>query len=86
MQYGIQWNSLMPFVAHLFRLGGNLMYIEDVHYCTICTMEKSRDFSLRKAIGPFVNEMSAPLRGKINVILCASMGHMIWMPHHGTGC
>ena len=43
------------------------MYICDVHYCKVCIIEKSKDFSYSRANGPFVLEIFAPLRGKINV-------------------
>ena len=52
------------------------MYMKMYMNCTNCTLEKSEDFSLLQGnSAPFVHEMSAPLRGIINVTLYASMGH-----------
>ena len=63
--------KLEPDVAHLFGLGGNLIYIEDVHSVQFAPWKNPRDFSLSRAIlHIFVNEMSTPLCGITNVILC----------------
>ena len=61
-------------VAHIFRLGGNLMYIGDVHSCSVVPWKNPCDFSPCRAICPFVLEISAPLRGIIIVILCSKYG------------
>ena len=62
-------------VAHLFRPGGNFMYITDVHYCAFVPWKNLWIFHSCMAICPFVHEMSAPLHGIINVTLYVSMGH-----------
>ena len=63
-------------VAHLFQLGGNLMYIEDVHSVQFVPWKNPRDFFTQQGnSAPFVHEMSSPLRGIINVTLYVSMGH-----------
>ena len=67
--------KLEPDVAHLFQLGGNLMYIEDVHYVQFVPWKNSGDFHSAGQYAPFVHEMSAPLHGTINVTLYVSMGH-----------
>ena len=41
-------------VAHLFQLGGNLMYIEDVHSVQFVPWKNPRDFSLSRAILPLL--------------------------------
>ena len=46
--------KLEPDVAHLFRLGGNLMYIEDVHYVQFVPWKNSGDFSFSRAIMPLL--------------------------------
>ena len=56
-------------VAHLFQLGGNLMYIEDVHSVQFVPWKILGIFHLARLFCPFFHEISAPLRGIINVIL-----------------
>ena len=46
--------KLEPDVAHLFQLGGNLMSIEDVHSVQFVPWKNPRDFSLSRAILPFL--------------------------------
>ena len=45
--------KLEPDVAHLFRLGGNLMYIEDVHYVQFVPWKNLRIFHFCRAIAPW---------------------------------
>ena len=65
--------KLKPDVSHLHRLGGNVMYIADVHIVQFAPWKGF--FTQHGNFVPFVHEMSAPLRGIINVTLYVSMGH-----------
>ena len=51
------------------------MYIPDVHYCAFVPWKNLCFFTQQGNSAPFVHEISAPLRGIINVTLYASMGH-----------
>ena len=53
-------------VAHLYRLGGNVVYIEDVHFVQFVPWKNSRDFSLSRAILPLLyTKCSLPCVGQL---------------------